>query len=610
MRRRLFTRTQRSALFIAADGKCQVCGDPLVTGWHADHERPYSKGGATDVANGQALCAACNLRKGNKFDMTQDRDWQRQAQTAFFKHGEPPRDFTVSATPGAGKTRLALTLAQQLLMGRVERVVVVVPTDALRQQWADAASAAGLQLMPVYGDEDYVKAGYVGCVVTYAQLSRGAGSDLMRRSTRVPTLAILDELHHAGKDRSWGEGLRYALDLATHRLALTGTPWRRDAASPIPFMRYGDDGLVEVDFTYEYGEAVAAGVCRRVEFHAYDGDGRWIECGKVTEASLGADLRDEDVSGVLDAVYHPSQTWMPTLLRQANDALSELRHEVPDAGGLVLAETQWHAREYVKVLTAITGESPALVVSAEPDAKTTLDAYRDGDSKWIVAVRMVSEGVDIPRLGIGVFASKTQTPLFFRQVVGRIVRSRSGEEFNARLFMPSVPSLARMAHQIEEELRHQLDLEREHDARSWTESQDGQRTFDLRETLSTSDAAFESAIMSGDTYTAEELADAEAACLRKGIPLAYRVGIASLQREQGHVTHTVTVTPTPEPRHRRERTLRSEVETVARKIDYARQQQGGTTNRDLRIKFGPRKSASIETLEAMLAYLATQWREL
>jgi 5-methylcytosine-specific restriction endonuclease McrA len=33
--------------------------------WHADHIVPFSKGGATTVANGQVACAGCNLAKSN-----------------------------------------------------------------------------------------------------------------------------------------------------------------------------------------------------------------------------------------------------------------------------------------------------------------------------------------------------------------------------------------------------------------------------------------------------------------------------------------------------------------------------------------------------------------
>ena len=60
----------------------------------------------------------------------------------------------------------------------------------------------------------------------------------------------------------------------------------------------------------------------------------------------------------------------------------------------------------------------------------------------MVAVRMVSEGVDVPRLAVGVYATTTTTPLFFAQAVGRFVRARKRGE-TASVFLPSVPAPAR-----------------------------------------------------------------------------------------------------------------------------------------------------------------------
>ena len=61
---RRFSATQRMALYLHADGRCENCGVELGDGWHADHIVPWSMGGATDVTNGQALCPDCNLKKG------------------------------------------------------------------------------------------------------------------------------------------------------------------------------------------------------------------------------------------------------------------------------------------------------------------------------------------------------------------------------------------------------------------------------------------------------------------------------------------------------------------------------------------------------------------
>lgn len=64
--RRAFSRRQRSILAWVAGGRCMKCGTPLGGDFHADHVRAFSKGGTTTTNNGQALCKACNLQKGNK----------------------------------------------------------------------------------------------------------------------------------------------------------------------------------------------------------------------------------------------------------------------------------------------------------------------------------------------------------------------------------------------------------------------------------------------------------------------------------------------------------------------------------------------------------------
>lgn len=64
--RRTFSALQRRVLAWRAGGRCQLCGAPLTNGFHADHVVAHARGGATVTDNGQALCPACNLRKGAK----------------------------------------------------------------------------------------------------------------------------------------------------------------------------------------------------------------------------------------------------------------------------------------------------------------------------------------------------------------------------------------------------------------------------------------------------------------------------------------------------------------------------------------------------------------
>ena len=594
-------------MYLAADGKCEECGIELEPGWHGDHINPYSKNGITDVINGQALCPPCNLKKGNTVAQTL-RAWQIEAKTKFDAMGRPA-DFLVSATPGSGKTTFAISLACDLIeRGLIDRVVVVVNTDSLRTQWADKATASGLHLNPVKSADDYQKSGYDGAVMTYAQIAE-SGRLLARKAIgQSRTLVIMDEIHHAGDNKSWGSALMEAAEPAVYRIALTGTPWRSDPKSPIPFVRYGYDGEVVVDYPYEYGVAVADEVCRRVAIESYDCETvRWVDFGKVSEASLGAELSEDDVSAVMETIYAPSNQWISDLLAKADKSLTRIRQDgAPDAGGVVIASTQEHARAYGHILKMITGEDPSIVVSDDGKAaKDAITAFDDSTKRWIVSVNMISEGVDIPRLAVGVYASRTQTPLFFRQVIGRIVRRREGEEFNATLFIPALPKLKEFARDIEKELRHQLDTELDGQKKEQAQADREQRQFNFREPLSASDAVFDATITAGVEFTQADIDAATAECRRVGIPEIYVANVARMRMRERDVTVTVSPQPDPVPRHRAEKLLRKEIQALANKVDNRRGEEPGWANTQvLKAGYPKRGEATMEDLERILEYLA------
>jgi superfamily II DNA or RNA helicase len=146
---------------------------------------------------------------------------------------------------------------------------------------------------------------------------------------------------------------------------------------------------------------------------------------------------------------------VPSVLTAADRRLSEVRRHVPDAGGMVIAGDQDTARAYAALLGRIAGEKPVLVLSDEKAASKRIGKFAAGEQRWMVAVRMVSEGVDVPRLAVGVYATTTATPLFFAQAVGRFVRARRRGE-TASIFVPSVPQLLGFAAEMEVERDHVL----------------------------------------------------------------------------------------------------------------------------------------------------------
>ncbi len=275
---------------------------------------------------------------------------------------EQPRDFLAVATPGAGKTTFALSVAAELLGRRlIDRVTVVAPTEHLKTQWAQAAERAGIPIDPTYAaGKGRTSQDYVGIAVTYAGVA--VNPLAMRiRTERFKTLVILDEVHHAGDALSWGEGVREAFEPATRRLALTGTPFRSDV-NPIPFVTYapGPDGIPRsaADYTYGYSHALADHVVRPVLFLAYSGEMSWrTRAGDEIAARLGEPLTKDLTNQALRTALDPEGSWIPSVLAAADKRLSEVRRHVPDAGGLVIATDQDSARSYAKTLRKITGEA-------------------------------------------------------------------------------------------------------------------------------------------------------------------------------------------------------------------------------------------------------------
>ncbi len=387
------------------------------------------------------------------------RAWQEEALEAYFE--KEPRDFLAAATPGAGKTTFALRLAAELLARKtIDRITVVAPTDHLKRQWADAAHRVGIRLDPGFKNSDVRQARHFhGIAVSYAQVAMRAA--LHRELTEgARTLVILDEVHHGGDALSWGDAIREAFEPATRRLSLTGTPFRSDT-SPIPFVTYYPDehGIrtSRADYSYGYGRALKDGVVRPVMFMAYAGKVRWrTRTGDEMEARLGEGDTKDVTAQAWRTALDPEGEWMPAVLDAANRRLSEVRRSVPDAGGLVIATDHFAARAYAEILKTVTGRMPTVVLSDEKAASDRIAAFAKSTGRWIVAVRMVSEGVDIPRLGVGVYATSASTPLYFAQAVGRFVRTRRRGE-TASIFVPSVPSLMALASQMELERDHALD---------------------------------------------------------------------------------------------------------------------------------------------------------
>lgn len=385
------------------------------------------------------------------------RDWQKSALQVYQQSlVEGHRSILWEATPGAGKTVAAMRLCiDQLKRGLAKRVIVVVPTMHLKVQWARAAAGFGIHLDYRFGERQRnINRDFHGLVLTYQQVANRP--EVFARICAA-TVTVLDEVHHAGDGLTWGDALRIALADTAYVLCLSGTAFRSDT-NPIPFVRYDEDGISQPDYVYSYARAVEDAVCRPTVFFTYGGEVAWSDSGVQVHARFSDALDKVGRTRRLRAAIDPESGWIQPMLHDAQNLLQGVRKEHPEAAGLVTASSQQHARALARALYAVTGEKPVVVLSDDAMASVRLKEFATGSAPWLVSCNMVSEGVDIPRLRVGVYATTIRTKMYFRQFLGRIVR-RTSQPLGAQpafFYVPADPWLQRLAEEVELEQRHSI----------------------------------------------------------------------------------------------------------------------------------------------------------
>lgn len=477
--RRRFSRRQRRILMFISAGRCNSCSTRLESKFHADHVLPFSKGGPTIVANGQALCRECNLIKGNS--MLVLRPWQEKALKKcvhWLLEVRSDKHFLINAAPGAGKTIAAAVIAKEFVeRGEIERVIVIAPRREVVNQWAaDYRSVTGRYMGKITGADPAPDELQIDLCATWA--ATGSLLDAFQAVCREQrTMIICDEHHHAAVEAAWGKSAGSAFAEAKFVLVLTGTPIRSDGERAV-WLAYDDNGAIEHPeggtYTLTYGEAVNLGYCRPVTFHRHEGrftvdldDGDQVQVSSKLAAVLPQSLgKLPMLQRALDFYrlacvpqFEPGshrplpESYQGTMVSWAIAKLSDLRTRLPNAGGLVIAPSIEMASYFSDLLEQIDGEKPILVHSQLPGAETKIQAFRNGPKRWIVSVAMISEGVDIPRLRILVYLPNALTELAFRQAIGRIVRTNGpDDDTRAYVIMPSFDLLENYARRVEEEM--------------------------------------------------------------------------------------------------------------------------------------------------------------
>lgn len=409
------------------------------------------------------------------------RPWQQQAlhkAIAWLVQTRVDRHFLINAAPGAGKTLAACAIAQTLIeLGEIDRVMVIAPRSEIVSQWADDfRRVTGRHMGKVTARDGDIGALGIDVCATWAAV-QGLQPELQAVCRAARVLVICDEHHHAAIEAAWGDSADSAFADASFVLVLTGTPIRSDGAQSI-WLAYDDAGAIDHpddgSYTLTYGDAVDLGYCRPVTFHRHEGrfsvdleGGETVQVSGHQKATLPPSLaRVPALQAALD-FYRLARTpqferdgttpllsgYQATMLEWGGAKLTDLRHRMPDAGGLVIAPSIEMAEYMVDLIERIEGEKPLLVHSQLASPESRIRAFRNTDKRWLVSVAMVSEGVDIRRLRVLVYLPNALTELAFRQAIGRVVRT-SGPDDDTRAYvvMPSFDTFETFARRVENEM--------------------------------------------------------------------------------------------------------------------------------------------------------------
>lgn len=368
-------------------------------------------------------------------DLQEMRAWQLDAAQTYLESTE--QHFLARVTPGGGKTYWALRMAlADLRRGVAERLVVVVPSIPIKRQWISEAMAhTGIKLV----DFSNLEPGGRGLITTYQQVATQDGSQVFRDYCEENRcLVIFDEVHHASDKRTWGQQIRYAFEGAARILSLTGTPFRSDGHA-VPFVRYVDD-VCQPDYSYVYPQALADDIVRSLRFVFFDGTASWRRGQGDARERVLSEASLKDLSAALAAAQDPEGGFARAMLANAHSELLEMPE---GSAGLLVARDTEHADRLAELLHEVTGVKPIVAHNKTEAALKRIAKFRESSDRWIVSVRMISEGVDIPRIRVICWMTNYSTQLYFEQLIARGLRGTSAEQ--CVVVLPEIPDLLRMS---------------------------------------------------------------------------------------------------------------------------------------------------------------------
>jgi superfamily II DNA or RNA helicase len=306
---------------------------------------------------------------------------------------------TIVMPTGTGKTETMLAL---LVSVPLERVLVVVPNDALRTQVARKFLTLGVlkessclerdARYPVVArlksgprtvsevDEIFLRS---NVVVSTMQLVAQAPADVQERMAELVTALIVDEAHHISA-RTWIAARAHFKKKRV--LQFTATPFRNDG-------RRVDGRFI---YVYPLWKAQEQKLFKPITF--------------VPVYGLDREDADEKIIEEVGRVV-------------AEDERNGYRHLVMARADSILRATTLQE----KYLRALPKLNPVLIHSDLPKAvrDASLQRLIKRDSRIAICVDMLGEGFDLPELKIAALHDKQRSEAVTFQFVGRFTRTRS-----------------------------------------------------------------------------------------------------------------------------------------------------------------------------------------
>lgn len=378
------------------------------------------------------------------------RQWQHECLSATLQqYNSGQSHFLCLATPGAGKTFMASILAKQLLeANQIDFIFCFSPSLIVSTDFQVEIEKQTQRRLDG-------KLGAYGCSITYQGMLT-LGQEFWQLFDQYRVFVIFDEIHHcAGSDfhnaNAWGQIILSKIqDRAAYTLALSGTPWRSDNA-PIALSRYRlDNNTIHCDYQYGLSKAITDGVCRTPRLILIDNDHIQLHSKDETrEYRSFSELLEQTECSYQQIIENDDL--ISYTLKQASVKLDRIRQTVANAGGLIVAASVSHARKIKSILQYELGEHASIATYQENDALSVIKNFKYSKDKWIISVGMISEGTNIPRLRVCCHLSRVKTELYFRQILGRILRA-TGQAEEGFLYMPAEPSLIKYAYQLAEDI--------------------------------------------------------------------------------------------------------------------------------------------------------------